>query len=124
MLVGIAIVIVAGGVLLWLGIGRGAVFYYSVSELLAVGAAQHVRVSGELQEGSLANRGADGFVFTVRDRDTPADRVKIVYRGALPDAFRNESGAEVVAEGDYDGKGTFTAATLITKCPSKYEAAE
>jgi cytochrome c-type biogenesis protein CcmE len=40
------------------------------------------------------------------------------YRGALPDTF--EKGAEVIVEGRMDGTA-FTAKTLMTKCPSKYE---
>jgi cytochrome c-type biogenesis protein CcmE len=47
----------------------------------------------------------------------------VVYRGALPDAFKDQPGTEVVAEGRLDGQGIFLAQTLITKCPSKYEAA-
>ena len=124
MLVGSAVVLVAVGVLLWLGLGRGAVYYYSVSELKAVGTAERVRVSGELEGSSLVDRGAEGCVFTLYDRSTPADKLEVAYDGALPDAFKNEPGAEVVAEGDYDGSGLFSADTLITKCPSKYEAAE
>jgi len=124
MLVGIAVVVVAAGVLLWLGFGRGSIYYYSVSELKALGSAQHVRVSGELEGGSLVSLGVTEYTFTVYDRDTPADRVTVVYDRPLPDHFRDEPGAEVVAEGDYDGNGTFSADTLITKCPSKYEAAE
>jgi cytochrome c-type biogenesis protein CcmE len=118
------VVVVAIGALLWLGIGRGAVYYYSVSELKALGSAQHVRVSGELEGGSLVDRGALGVTFVVYDRDIPADIIAVAYSSALPDAFKNEPGAEVVAEGDYDGNGTFSAQTLITKCPSKYEAAK
>jgi cytochrome c-type biogenesis protein CcmE len=124
MLVGLAIVVVAAGVLLWFGIGRGAVYYYSVSELKALGTAQHVRVSGELEGGSLVSTGPAEFTFTVYDRDKSADRLTVVYDGALPDAFKDQAGSEVVAEGDYDGNGTFAAETLITKCPSKYEAAQ
>jgi len=124
MLGGGAIVLVAVGVLLWLGLEHGTVYYYSVAEMRAVGAAQRVRVSGELEGGSLTGGATDGFVFTLRDRDTPAVKLVVTYDGALPDAFKNEPGAEVVAEGDYDGEGTFSAHTLIMKCPSKYEAAE
>jgi cytochrome c-type biogenesis protein CcmE len=124
MLVGIAVVVVAVGVLLWLGIGRGAVYYYSVSELKALGSVHHVRVSGELEGGSLVDHGEAGFTFTVYDRDKPAISLAVVYDGTLPGAFKDQQGAEVVAEGDYDGSGTFSALTLITKCPSKYEAAQ
>jgi len=123
LIVGLAVIVAAAGVLLWLGVGRGAVYYYSVAELLAKGQAERVRVSGELEGGSLAEDGQGGFTFTVYDRDRPTDRVTVVYGGALPDSFKDEPGSEIVAEGDYYGDGTFRAQTLITKCPSKYEAA-
>jgi cytochrome c-type biogenesis protein CcmE len=123
MAVGIAVIVAAVGVLLWLGLGRGTVYYYSVSELGRVGSTQHVRVSGELEGGSLVESGATEFTFTIRDRDRPSEMVTVVYEGALPDAFADRPGAEIVAEGDYDGRGTFWAQTLITRCPSKYEAA-
>ena len=124
LIAGLVVIAAAVGVLLWLAIGRGAVYYYSVSELKALGGVQHVRVSGELQGGSLGGDAQKDFTFVLYDRDKPGDKVSVVYDGTLPDAFKNQPGAEVVAEGDYDGSGTFAAHTLITKCPSKYEAAQ
>lgn len=123
LLVGLAVVVVAAGALLWLAIGRGTVYYYSVSELKALGSAQHVRVSGELEAGSLVSSGSADHTFAIHDRDDPTAKLTIVLDGVLPDAFKDQAGAEVVAEGDYDGSGAFSAVTLITKCPSKYEAA-
>ncbi len=58
LLVGVAVVVVAAGVLLWLAIGRGTVYYYSVSELRALGSAQNVRVSGETGGRFVGERGA------------------------------------------------------------------
>ena len=124
LIVGLVVIAVAVGVLLWLAIGRGAIYYYSVSELKALGGVQHVRVSGRLLAGSLVDDGKEKFTFVLYDRDKPANIVSVRYGGALPDAFKNQPDADVVAEGDYDGHGTFAAGTLITKCPSKYEAAK
>ncbi len=123
LIVGLAVIVAAASVLLWLAIGRGAVYYYSVTELLAKGGAEGVRVSGELEGGSLADDGRGGSTFIIYDRDRPADKLAVVYSVALPDHFEDKPGFEVVAEGDYDGNGTFQARTLITKCPSKYEVA-
>ncbi len=39
-LVGAVVVAVAVGALVWVGVGRGSVYYYTVSELLAKGPAQ------------------------------------------------------------------------------------
>jgi cytochrome c-type biogenesis protein CcmE len=122
-LIAVLVVVVAAGVLLWLGIGRGAVYYYSVSELKALGSADHVRVAGQLEEGTLARQGGTHVTFTIHDRDNPSDTISVVYDGALPDTFKNKPDAEVVVEGDKLAGGTFAARTFIAKCPSKYEAA-
>jgi cytochrome c-type biogenesis protein CcmE len=63
-----AVVIIAAGVLLWLAIGRGAVYYYSVTELKSVTEASNVRVSGEL-DGTLTRENGTHFTFTIRDCD-------------------------------------------------------
>ncbi len=109
--------------LLWLGLGRGAVYYYSVTELLAKGGSKNVRVAGELVQGSVVDVGDGGHTFIIQDREQQTVKLIVVYQGALPDALKNEPAAEIVAEGDFDGAGSFTARVLITKCPSKYEAA-
>jgi cytochrome c-type biogenesis protein CcmE len=118
-----AVVVVAAGVLLWLGIGRGAVYYYSVSELLERATADNVRVSGRLVEGTMVRTGGTHFTFTIHDRDVPSAMLAVAYDGALPDTFKDAPEAEVVVEGDRLSDGTFLARTFIAKCPSKYEAA-
>ena len=118
-----AVVVVAAGVLLWLGIGRGAVYYYSVSELKAQSSARNVRVSGELVAGSFVRTGNTHITFQIHDRDKTSDNLAVVYDGALPDTFKEAANAEVVVEGDRLTDGTFEARTFIAKCPSKYEAA-
>ncbi|NIQ00058.1 MAG: hypothetical protein GWM98_06255, partial [Nitrospinaceae bacterium] len=44
----------------------------------------------------------------------------VVYKGVTPDMF--EGGREVVVEGTLGTDGVFHANTLLTSCPSKYEA--
>jgi cytochrome c-type biogenesis protein CcmE len=123
LIIGISVIVVAAGALLWLGFGRGTVYYYSVAELLDKGSVRNVRVAGDLEEGSVGELGEGGHTFAIRDREQQMVELTVVYDGALPDAFKNEPGTEIVAEGDFDGAGTFTARVLISKCPSKYEAA-
>lgn len=118
-----AVVVVAAGSLLWLGLGRGAVYYYSVSELNALSSARNVRVSGELVAGSLVREGNTHITFQIHDRDKPSDSLDVAYDGALPDTFKDKADAEVVVEGDRLTDGTFQARIFIAKCPSKYEAA-
>jgi cytochrome c-type biogenesis protein CcmE len=124
LIAGTVVIVAAVGALLWLGFGRGTVYYYSVAELLDKGGTQNARVAGQLQEASLANDGQSGYTFTIHDRDLPAATLKVVYHGALPDTFKDQADTEVVAQGDFDGFGVFLAQSLITKCPSKYEATQ
>ncbi len=81
-----------------------AVYYMTVSELKSCTSlactTQSVRVAGVVQAGTI---------------------VPVVYSGIVPDIFR--PGIEVVVEGHYSGHGAFQALTLLTKCPSKFQAA-
>ena len=117
------VVVVAAGVLLWLGLGRGTVYYYSVTELKSVTEANNVRVSGELN-GTLTRENGTHFTFTIRDRENHQDTLQVVYDGALPDTFKDADGSEVVIEGTRSADGVFQAQTFLAKCPSKYEAAK
>lgn len=123
-LAGAVVVAVAVGVLVWVGVGRSSVYYFTVSELLAKGPTEQVRVSGELIEGSVDGLGTTTLTFVLHDRESADHTMAVVFNGAIPDSFRDEPNAEVVAEGDYVGDGSFNATGLTQKCPSKYEAAQ
>jgi cytochrome c-type biogenesis protein CcmE len=121
-LAGAVVVAVAIGILLWVAVGRGSVYYYNVSELLSKGPQTGVRVAGRLVPGSLQGLGTGDLTFTLHDRDKPAEVISVAYSGQLPDGFKNNPDADIVAEGTYQG-GAFQASSLTAKCPSKYEAA-
>jgi len=121
--VGAVVIAVALGVLLWVAVGRGSVYYYTVSELLAKGPAERVRVSGELVDGSVEGLGTTNLKFVLHDRDYPEQTIAVAYKGAIPDSFKDQPDTEVVAEGDYVAGESFLATVLTAKCPSKYEAA-
>jgi cytochrome c-type biogenesis protein CcmE len=123
-LVGAVVIAVAVGALVWVGVGRGSVYYYSVSELLSKGPAQQVRVSGELVGGTVEGLGTTTLKFVLHDRDQSDQTISVVYNGAIPDSFKDQADSEVVAEGDFAAGGSFLATVLIPKCPSKYEAAQ
>ena len=123
-LVGAVVVVVAVGALVWVGVGRGSVYYYTVSELLAKGPTQQVRVSGELVGGTVEGLGTTTLKFVLHDRDQSDQTISVVYNGAIPDSFKDQADAEVVAEGDLVAGGSFAATVLTPKCPSKYEAAK
>ena len=56
--------------------------------------------------------------FDIVDISSPDKQVPVVYHGLMPDSF--QAGRDVILEGSFDGK-EFTAKTLMTQCPSKYE---
>ena len=126
-LVGVAAVVAW---LMWTGISDSMVYYLTPVELMArveedptfheVG----VKVSGRVVEESW-ERGAGGagtHRFVVADLERPEILFTVVYEDVLPDTFNDT--AEVVLEGTYGTDGVFVAHTVLTKCGSRYEAAE
>lgn len=100
-----------------------AVYYMTVSELrsctTAACTSQSVRVAGVVQAGSIVRNDQTQtvkFVIT-QGKQTLA----VVYNGIVPDIFG--PGIQVVVEGHYTGHDPFQAQTLLTKCPSKFQAA-
>ncbi|MFA8342633.1 MAG: cytochrome c maturation protein CcmE [Rhodothermaceae bacterium] len=57
-------------------------------------------------------------IFTFYIKDNKNVEVKVVYQGSIPNNF--ETATSVVVTGKYSN-GIFNAATILTKCPSKYE---
>ena len=94
------------------------VFFYSPSELLAkqIPPGRTLRIGGLVETGSVA-READGTTVRFRVTDT-AKTVAVVYRGILPDLFREGQG--VVAEGAMGQDGVFVAAEVLAKHDEKY----
>jgi len=98
-----------------------AAYYMTVSELrhCTTCSAQSVRVAGIVQKGSvLRNDAKQQISFMIADGSQP---LSVVYRGIVPDIFA--PGIQVVVEGHYAGQGPFQAQTLLSKCPSKFQAA-
>jgi cytochrome c-type biogenesis protein CcmE len=98
-----------------------AAFYLTVSELKSCTtcAAQSIRVAGVVQAGSVVNNEQNQQIsFVIADS---GQSLPVVYSGIVPDIFR--PGITVVVEGHYTGTGPFQAQTLLTKCPSKFQAA-
>lgn len=91
------------------------VHYQTVSEVLADPPENSVRVSGKMT-GELSAE-VDTYTFNMTDGSST---MKVVYKGTLPLAFNTES--DVVVIGKLGEDNTFRAVTLITKCPSKFEA--
>jgi len=123
---------VAGGVialavayLVIMGLQGSTVYFLTVGELQAKGPAaqnQLYRVSGMLVPGTLTKETSGlGIHFEIADAGVPT-ALPVVYRGGqVPDIIGDN--IEIVAEGKLDSQGTFTANTVLAKCPSKLENA-
>lgn len=120
----LAFLLFAGGVafMAWSALSEGAVYHLNVSEALEVPAGQlkAARLFGVTSGDIVKPENGLGADFTLVDLEHPEQGIRVHYRGVLPDTF--EKGAEVIVEGRMDG-ADFTAKTLMTKCPSKYEKA-
>jgi cytochrome c-type biogenesis protein CcmE len=117
-LVGAAIVAVLVAVLLamW-GLRERVSYFYTPAEIVAGKAApgQAVRLGGMVERGSV-QRQSDGVTIRFVVTDGQA-RTPVLYRGIVPDLFREGSG--VVAEGRME-TGTFVADTILAKHDERY----
>ena len=99
------------------GLKERASYFYTPADIAAGKAEQGraVRLGGMVEKGSI-RRGDDGVTirFVVTDGQ---GRTPVIYRGIVPDLFREGSGA--VAEGRLQG-GTFVADTILAKHDERY----
>ena len=123
-IVALALFLVGFGTLLMAGLKQNSIYFLNVSEALAMPAEdiQKIRLFGTVAEDGLVFDSQHmGVRFLLADSDDASQRIPVQYRGVVPDLF--EPGAEVILEGGYLVQdGVFNAKTLMTKCPSKYEA--
>ena len=112
----IVAVLLAVMLAMW-GLKDRASYFYTPAEV-AAGKARDgaaIRLGGMVERGSI-QRQADGvtvrFILTDGEGRTP-----VVYRGIVPDLFREGSGA--VAEGRL-ANGTFVADTILAKHDERY----
>ena len=103
------------------GVGEASIYYVHSGEFFREELKylnKDVRINGPVLAGSLV-RGPEPLHCFFRVGEG-ADVLAVSYTGPVPDALKE--GAEVVVEGRYEGGRTMVAKTLMTKCPSKYEA--
>ena len=121
-----ALVCAAGAAALGLNAFRSnLVFFFSPTQVLAREApvARSFRLGGLVVPGSMRREG-DGLTVRFIVTDT-AREVPVVYRGLLPDLFREGKG--VVASGKLQDDGVFVAREVLAKHDENYmppEAAE
>ena len=112
-----AVAILAAVLLAMWGLTDRAAYFYTPADI-AAGKAQTgkaMRLGGMVEKGSV-RKDADGVTvrFIVADGEA---RVPVMFRGILPDLFREESG--VVAEGRMQGQ-TFVADNILAKHDERY----
>jgi cytochrome c-type biogenesis protein CcmE len=79
-----------------------------------------VELTGKVAPGSVQKSG-ETLRFAIRDRNGTGPKIPVVYTGVVPDPFR--VGREVIVTGKLKD-GTFIGErdSLVTKCPSKFQA--
>jgi cytochrome c-type biogenesis protein CcmE len=94
------------------------VFFFSPSQVLAneAPAGRTFRIGGMVEAGSL-KRQDDGLTVRFNVTDT-AKTVPVVYKGILPDLFREGKG--VVAQGLLGTDGVFQASQVLAKHDENY----
>ncbi len=119
---GAAVVVVAITYLVYTGIEETSVYYLTVTEAVPMkSSTEDMRIEGLVLAGSIQkDKDSLGASFMLTD---DSENIPVTYRGALPDLFDDD--IDVVVQGKFDqSSGKFEAHTLLTSCPSKYEATE
>ena len=95
---------------------KNLVFFFSPTQVMAKEApvGRTFRIGGIVEPGSVKREGVD-VKFIVTDT---AHGLPVVYRGQLPDLFKE--GKMVVAQGQLDEKGTFLAREVLAKHDENY----
>lgn len=128
--VGALLLIGAIGYLVFAGVQQSSVYYFTLEEFLSRKdslAGQSVRVAGRVASGSIRKqvsaRGTElDFVlgeFAATGGSAEPAGLRVEFFGVQPDMFAD--GRDVIVEGKY-ADGILHAQTVMTSCPSKYEA--
>jgi cytochrome c-type biogenesis protein CcmE len=118
-LLGLGMTALAGATALVLtAFSSNLVFFYSPSDLktLAPAPDRRMRVGGLVERQSVSHA-ADERTVSFRITDGKTD-IGVVYRGILPDLFREGQG--VVVEGRLEPGGVLAASTVLAKHDERY----
>ena len=109
--------------LLYTSLAGGGTPSVSPSELAAK--TGEVSLVGRVVGSPKGDAHGAGMRFALEDIEgAHKQRVTVLYKGSVPDLFK--PGRDIVVTGTQRGDGVFvtTPGSMITKCPSKYQAAE
>jgi len=108
--------------------GTSTVYYLTVSELKAKGAASYnvpVRVGGRAGDGTiLSDAAAQTLHFSLTDN---TGSLQVVYKGIVPDMFgyaKDGHYQDAVVEGTLQPDGVFQASQIIVKHDASFAAAD
>jgi len=116
LLVGSLCVLGAAVALVLSALSDNLVFFYSPTQMAEKhpGPDRRLRIGGLVEQGSVKKDGQEvRFIVTDLKKTVP-----VVYRGILPDLFREGQG--VIAEGTLGADGVFTAREVLAKHDEKY----
>ncbi len=119
-LLALAVAAVLGAVLLAMSALKDqAAYFYAPGDVAREGLplGRAVRIGGMVEAGSL-RRAADGVTLEFRVKDETPHRIRVRFRGIVPDLFEENSG--VVAEGRFHAGGLFVADTILAKHDENY----
>jgi cytochrome c-type biogenesis protein CcmE len=116
LVVGSLCVLGAAAALVLTALNDNIVFFYSPTQVAEKhpGPARRFRLGGLVEQGSVKKDGQE-VRFAVTDLQKT---VPVVYRGLLPDLFREGQG--VIAEGTLGADGIFAAREVLAKHDEKY----
>lgn len=118
-MIGVAGILLAGAVILILAaFKQNLVFFHTPTEVFEGKApsGQALRMGGLVAEESL-QRGDDGLTVRFVITDT-VHAIPVIYRGVLPDLFREGQGA--VVQGALTGEGVFRASEVLARHDENY----
>ncbi len=123
LLLGVAIILVAMGYLMFVGFTRSATYFLTVSEVLDRSFSvqgKPLKVSGTIVGDSIQWDIKNFFLkFDITDGNR---RLTVEHKGVRPDNF--EDGKQVILDGSLREDGVFVATQVLVQCPTKYERAE
>jgi len=110
-------ILAAAAALAFYALGNSVSFFYSPVQARAahVPAGRTIELGGLVEKGSVVKQPDGSVTFVVADR---AATDKVVYRGDLPDLFREGQG--VVTKGAFRADGDFEASEVLAKHDERY----
>jgi len=120
---GIFIIVATIAFLVYTAVDQTKMYMVTVAEYLGnreAYAGTTVRIAGRVRPESMQWSAEVRELAFVLDDIQGSGAVSVHYSGLLPDMF--SEGRDVVVEGPHTDAETFEASSVLTSCPSKYEA--